>query len=372
MNTTTNTNTNTNTKNKIFPCRWLIVIHAKGPFDIKSAEADFNKLYQSVPENSTSYIIALGPRGSFARLYRLRYKKLDFLKKIRLQFENSYERTLLVLTNYLYKREKEHKNKNKNDEWKPDAFCFSGHGSGNTFGPWKRWKQPLCTPKTLQYLLKFWKPKLMVLDCCYGGTMSTLYNLPSFVKYVLASPGSHPYISIFSLPIFSKLFLERTKNNNSEKNNKSICQWGKALIQQWTKTANKSGDDYRCLFLFDLPKVRSVAKLIFKHWHQLDFNKKIQITTDDTNLFDIFRAAHKVPNLQKQILKCLTIASSSSSKTPTHTRTPLTNKSKSKRIQPLTCCKSISGMSIENRLPKKWVKRYKSSPWGQLMKKKIK
>jgi len=216
---------------------------------------------------------------------------------------------------------------------KIDAVCIWAHGSGWVLGPWKTKNLPfITTPDFVKYIVKPLQPRLLCYDACYMGSISSLYELPSSVEIVVASPAFHPYASILWTRSFANLPKFTTK--------KSIANYAKRVVCEWNTFTN---EPFKCLLVFDNKYTYQIAKLIYKHKSELKFDKKYsQIDKQESNLHDLYTVARNIPELQKLILKSIQYTCP-------------------KCVD--ACTTKVHGISIEKHVPKKWQEYFYTTKW---------
>jgi hypothetical protein len=215
-----------------------------------------------------------------------------------------------------------------------DGVCIWSHGAGYGLGKWRKWKHAVLPIKqAVKYLISPFDAKLVIFDACFQGSMSCLYEMPPHVEIVIAPPAFHPFTSLMWTKGFGRLKRNMSKRELQCYAHEIVCEWNKLTKYPW-----------KCVLVFDMGHVRVVASMVKKVYPMLKFDRISQIDNDDANLHDLFAAARHFPEVQIMILKSIS-----------------TSANCSKCM--LQCCKRVRGMSIEARLPRKWLDAYMSSRW---------
>jgi hypothetical protein len=316
--------------------RWLILVHAKGPTDARTSSENLKSFRKNMRSADFCYVIWTGHRGSSAVTIRMSKTKMDRLDSERLGAEETYAPKLLRLGRRLADRIR------KTGEEPISGFCYSGHGSSSVIGPWKRWRVPFLSIAQLGRLIKPWKPRIVLFDSCYGGTINCLFNLPSFCSVAVASPASHP--SILSM-LQTKSMARSAKPIDQDGWLKLGCR-----IAAEFETISRGRPNFRCLLVFDLPKVRELAKVVKQRWPSLVFDRRSLAVEDDGNLYDLHSAARNLPDLQRSLASA--VANFDQAVVGRH------------RCRP---CKRIRTMTTEARPQKKWQDLYNQSKFGRLI-----
>lgn len=215
-----------------------------------------------------------------------------------------------------------------------DAVCGSFHGAGFAFGPWKKTKRPFMTMVDFSRLvLRPLCPAMVAFCSCYQGGMTSLYEVPECVKYVIASPGFHPYVDIFALPSFGNLPPLRRLNQ------KSVQEYSVRLTCEWMAKARPKAS-YSCMKVFDISKREDLAQVAKREWKKLHFGEHSRIDKEDANLSDLWSAAYNAPDIRNAIKNFVV-------------GTCIQN----------TKCHTVFGPSVERRMPKKWQTEYMATRW---------
>jgi hypothetical protein len=319
---------------------WLLLLHSSGALDQRAHDRALRRLQSRMPSKGAVYVIQFGPTvRSMARCFRLVSTGIHVIHEARARSTpkpvvsalRSLVRSLAVTVRTLKDR--------------VDRVCFSGHGSGWVTGAWAL-RHPFLTLEEInRELLDWFRPPLLLLDTCMGGSMGGLYGLPSYVKIVVASPGLHPYVAIFATHAFA---------SSTTVNSDQLRSVALGISNEWHHEASAS-DATRCLLVFDLERVKRVAPLVRAAWPSLLFDKRAQLHQKNANLFDLWTAARNLPHLQRALLSCVLNARSA-------LQTPSTS-----RAHCCSPCKRIRAMSVEVRVPKKWSALYLSSSWARFL-----
>lgn len=199
-----------------------------------------------------------------------------------------------------------------------DAFCGTFHGSGWCIGPWKHTKECFMTTRDMirATVAKLSIP-LVCFDSCYMGNLSCLYELPQCVRYVVASPAFHPYVSLMRQETFLQLPAAAGKD------------YATSLAREWTRRA-WSRARYSCLLVFEMSRMAPLIETLKRDWSRLRFGSWSRIDKEDANLSDLWSAAAAAPAVRRAIADFVVDDG-------VRTR-----------------CKKIHGPSVERRLPRKW------------------
>jgi hypothetical protein len=132
------------------------------------------------------------------------------------------------------------------------------------------------------------------------------------------------------------------------------------MAAEWHHHASE--DPVRCMLVFDVEKVKKLAKEIRRHWSQLIFDKRSQLhnTAGDGHLFDLWTASRNIPELQQQVLHCVR----NSQQALQHRPTPTPHCRSDRCCYP---CKRARAMSVEARPPKKWKNLHADSKWTRFL-----
>lgn len=304
---------------------WLLYAHAPNATkDLKVTRRSLNRMQLNLEKDVGVFVIFFGPTVKSPAVLSV--------------FTNDSEQELLVLPNSgisnVPSNLKTFTDFLLTHRVQIDAVCFYCHGAGYGLGSWHGWSEPfLQLNDAVRILVEPFHVNLVVFDSCFQGAMSCLYELPTEVKYVLASPAFQPYVSVLWTKAFGKL---RNKQQYTETHLKDFahsmnCEWHTFTKAKW-----------KCMLVFDTRYVRKIAELVKENISLLKFSKYSQIDKEDANLHDLYTAAERVPELQKIIALAAT---------PTC----------SKCWQ--GCTKRVHGVSTEAHLPRKWIKCYTSTKW---------
>ena len=217
-----------------------------------------------------------------------------------------------------------------------DAILGYYHAAGFVCGgQWKRTKHHFMRVTDFcSIIVEPLGSPLVVFDACYMGNMTCLYEMPSCVQYVVASPGFHPYASLlsirafFNLPVLHKVSKLRL--------NTILRDYSASLCQDWMNLAWKRAK-YSCLLAFDMRAIAPLANELGRSWHLLEFGEHSRIDKEDSNLSDLYNAAIHAPHIRKLI-------------DATYLHLPYTRK-----------CIKVNGPSVERRMPKKWQEEYRAT-----------
>ena len=304
---------------------WLILCHAANHKDYPHIVRALRRMQKSLNVNVDAYVVMFGPHiTSNASLSHIDSSAAKVL--MTLPNPGGYGtvvNTSKTLISHLISA-----------KVKIQAFCAYMHGAGFGSGVWKKHKFPfLTTVDLVKIFLDPFRPKLVALDSCYGGSMSCLYTMPRYVEFVVAASGFHPYTSLLWCKMFGILpDLHKTSKE-------AVGKYAHDLTCEWHKLAKAP---YKCLLVFDTIMVSRLATYVKQHWDDLVFDERSRIDKEDVNLHDLFTAAQSVPIIRLLIGQLLR-----------------------------WCCKScligvtkkVRGPSVERRLPKKWIEEYKENPW---------
>jgi hypothetical protein len=299
---------------------WLIYVYAQNNIDYKHATCAIHKAAQNLNNSTGLIVILFGPtlRSTVITLEITRnYTKVIASLPGGNQIENTRKMISII----------------KEKSFNIQSLCLWGHGSGWIIGPWKTAKVSFMTiPDFVKLVVVPLNIKFICYDACYMGSISSLYEHPSHVKVIVASPAFHPYTSLLQIKSFGKLPNLETKQD--------ILTYARKLSCEWHIIAKEK---FKCLLVFDTLKVKDIAHEIQKHSSKLLFDRKnSQIDKEESNLHDLSIVARNVPSilsLNKQII---------SSTCP-------------KCID--SCAKRVHGISIERHLPRKWQDDFKSTKW---------
>ena len=307
--------------------RWLIILHCSGYSDIEPTKLVLYHLSRNINKKQSLYLILCGPtRKSIIYLLKITHQNIEILKEEKAKGHSS---TFPIIQKFISIL--------KTQNVKINALGFSGHSSSFVLGPWKRYKVAFLSLDEFNTIItSLNKIKLVLFDSCQMGSMANLCQLAHLsptVKYVIASPGLHPYESFLHL---KELFLSTTKQ-------KKIKNYALQLVKKWHLMSKEDKD--RCCLLFDLKKVKKLQHEIKNNWKDLIFDKRSQLDHTDANLYDLWTAARNLPKLQQKIEKCVC------------NWTEFTDKKHCNE------CKRVRGMSVEIKIPKKFQDHFHSNKW---------
>lgn len=312
---------------------WLLFCHAPNGHDWKKLNVSLKKMQMNLSHGVVVYVVKFGPTVvSKSTLQRYTKKEVTLLG----EFRNDGIKDVVPNCKKFVKIVRK---SCKHDKVVIKAACFWMHGASFGCGPWKKWDEPfLQITDLVKHILAPFPVKLVLFDACYQGGMSCLYEVSrcvESVKFTLASPAFHPFISLIDTKAFGKLSEKCFTSNKSLKKYAHLlnCQWNDLTKVKW-----------KCLMVFDMRFILSIGELVKEHFHDLCLNRIAQIDKEDTNLLDLYTCATKVPTLQLLIEKCV-------------------DSSCGKCTSSVT--KNCHGMSIEGKMPRKWVKAYKDTLWFQ-------
>jgi hypothetical protein len=303
---------------------WLLYVHAPNHKDKKNVEDNILTMQKNLLHDVTVFVLFFGPTVSSpavmsvytrtdSRIVKVfpNHSIADVVPNLTLMMRMLLERRIVI-----------------------DAVCMWCHGASWATGPFKKWKTPFLSVKdAVNLLIRPFHVPLVCFDACYQGGMSCLYELPSEVQVVVASPALQPFYSLLVTKAFGEL---RSKKVMSKTDLLSFahdinCQWHDITKIRW-----------KCMLVFDMKFVPAIAMLVKKNIHKLVFDKKSQIEKEDSNLHDLYAAARDVQELQYLISESI------------HASCP-------KCLA--ACNKRVRGMSMEGRLPRKWIDSFIETRW---------
>jgi hypothetical protein len=308
------------------PTNWLVYVHVPNSGDLKKAIKSLQVMQASLAVGVGAWVMLFGPTVKstaflyyFTRDSHRNYVQIPMPKGI-----DSVETTLSTFVKFI-----------KTKQSNITAAFFWCHGSGWALSPYKGWKRPfLPTEIAVRLILRPFRCQFVVFDACFQGSMSSLYELDSYVQVVLAAPAFHPFKSILETNAFGQLRKGVSKSQLLQYADQICCEWN-------TLTKVK----YKCLLVFDMAYIDSIAKLVKEHWHLLSFGKHTQIDREDSNLHDLFLATGDQPQLHqlRHIIQQSIHASCNLCKA--------------------SCTSKVNGVSVEARLPRKWIPSYTNTKW---------
>lgn len=301
---------------------WLLYIHINKREQSHASKA-FRRIQSNLSVGTSVYVIHFGPSLlSDAVLYKISRNEMITLLKLKNKTFEDVPLNLKILSDHILK-----------SGVQIDALCMMCHGASYGMGKWKTWRRPfLQIDDAVKYLVRPFKMPLICFDSCFQGNMSCLYELPTDVKVVLASPAFHPYASISWTRAFGRLQRGSNKIDLLRYGHEICCEWNDLSKARW-----------KGLLVFDMAYIPKIANMVRESFDLLRFDRISQIDNEDANLHDLFAAARHVPKLQFEIIQ-------STSSTPCG---KCSN----------ACSKRIRGMSMESHLPRKWITAFSSTKW---------
>ena len=219
-----------------------------------------------------------------------------------------------------------------------NGVFYYGHASSITIGAWYSTKIFLTVADFTTLILIPLQPIIIAWDACYMGLMSPVYEMcrVKSLKYVVASPISHPSTSILEMKSFKdvgnpNIQLEKTLYNIT-------CEF-----QAMPKPS------YRCLIVLELKKFQPLVKKLGVLLHPskidkyFDFVDKNQIDPDDNTTFDLYRSC--IDHVLKKQIKNVHL----------HTCN-------------IDACKTTKGISIDLYVPHKYRYAFKQMQWYKKLK----
>lgn len=304
---------------------WLIYVFAQNNLDYKYATKAIEIFKKNLDSNTEAFIIVFGP-NMFSKAFLFHVAKnssklLDHTPKSE-NHEMIQNKTTKRFINVVLAQRKN-----------IDALCVWAHGSGWVIGPWKTKNPPFMTITDFVNLVVVpIKPKFICYDACYMGSISSLYELPDFVKVIIAAPAFHPYSSVMWTKSFARLPALKTKQDIFDYAKKITCEW-----YAFTK------DPFRCLLIFDTQYTKQIGELILKNRNVLEFSRKdTQIDQEESNLHDLYIVAKRIPELRAVLDKTIVQNVKSCTK---------------------LCTKRVNGISIEKHIPRKWEQYFMGTLW---------
>ncbi len=298
---------------------WLVLAYAPNSSDFRFVNGIKAHLRQNVKESIQVYFITFGPTiRSVCTVCKITSQNVVEVMQIPNSDWHSVIRTIKIAINYL-----------RLSNVSIDAVCVCGHGSSFVLSQWKNSKYPFMTLKDMvKLLMDPFKPKLVAFDCCYAGSMSCLYEMPSYVKYVVASPGLIPFISLLKTKTFVSLRSFRSDSDIKSYAADMACEWQEHMRAP-----------FGCMLAFDISKIEMIAKLFKIHYSDLQLDKESIHDMEDHNQLDLFIAARDVPQLQKAVKAALV-----------------------SQCKPYACGK-LQGVAIERWMHRKFQKEFKETRW---------
>lgn len=296
---------------------WLVIAHITDSFEINDFKKIFRKCQKQLSYDTDIYVIYVYHKklGKVIHITRDSSKILKYFK----QKTNSQTVWCNKMLNFVLSKTK------------PVAMSYYGHGGGLVVG---LWSDPWMSLKKFNRIfIKKIKPEILCFDSCYLGSIVSLYEICSDVKYVLASPAWHPYTSISSLKLFGKL-PQYTKQNKNE----IFKQYIISLSCEFSNIKNQP--KYNCLVAFDISELNTIIPQI----KTLEFKKDSNLKLHDDDHYDLLLSVEE--NIKEKLEK-----------------TVLSKKCMTK------CPIRIHGISISYQNKKgAWYNYFKNSRWGKFTK----
>lgn len=327
---------------------WLLLLHALGVKTTRWAQRGLQKLVKQMPPDGKVWVIWIGPTvRSLALLAQVtREHGWQTIGHVKLSGFSSQVPAVKTLLSILSSSIPPHA---------ISAVLYSGHASGWMLGGWRRPDPFMTLEEFNEIVLDRFRPQLVAWNTCLMGSLSTLYGLPSYVKFAIASPGLHPSKTLlYATQAFADSTAHARHVAASPLQTKRLAR---AMSAEWHHHA--SDDPERCILVFDVERVKKLAPAIRRAWPQLVFDKRAQLhnSPGDGHLFDLWTAARHLPELQRQVLKCVLNSRQALSKND-----KTTNGSR-------CCfpCRRTRSMSVEARPPKKWQEIHGRAKWTRFL-----
>jgi hypothetical protein len=319
--------------------RWLLVVHGSGARDWRGSLRDLRALQRRMPPDGRVWVALVGPtRRSWALSFELRPDSFHTLAISKIGAQKAggslapdYAGALHAVLAPI-------------SPGSVDAVAVSAHASGWVLGPW-RGRHPFLTIEQVNaVVLGRYRPALVVFDACMMGTMAGLLPLPHRVRWVVASPGLHPYVSHYGLAAFA-----RSTSASARATAPALRALARRMAAEWHHQAQRE-DPLRCTLAFDMRRVRALAPLLREQWSSLAFDKRAQLHKKDANLFDLWAAARNVPRLRKALRGAVLAA------VPLHP---------GRRC--CAPCRRSQSLAVEARVPHKWQHIYRRNRWARFI-----
>ena len=130
--------------------------------------------------------------------------------------------------------------------------------------------------KFVDIIVKRVKPEIVCFDSCYSGTISCLYELSPYTRYVVSSPAWHPYTSISELKAFGDL----------PKKSRDFKGYAVKLASQFNSI--KSNPKYTCLIAFDISKLDSIVSKV----RSLDYSNEYNLKLNEKDTYDFSKVVN--------------------------------------------------------------------------------
>lgn len=314
---------------------WLVYCHTPSSNDVKHASKAIRTMRANLAGGTAAFVIHFGRLGTPATLSFFENEKRSketegiLLGSILCSSISQVPGIIKSLCRDVYT----HCNRTNRNV---DAVFLWSHGAGFGLGPWKRWKDPFLTiTDAVDNLIAPFKVPLVVFDACFQGSTSCLYEMPKEVRYVVAPSAFHPFTSVMAAPIFGRL----PRKLHGYRGQRILAAYAKKLCCEWHSFTSTR---WKCLLVFNMEYVDSIAVEVKRHLRELVFDKKSQIDKEDANLHDLYTAARMVPALQS--LCKLSVMETCSECLD-------------------ECTKKVHGPSMEAHLPRKLIECYRNTRW---------
>jgi hypothetical protein len=242
---------------------WLIFAHITDKEETDEFYRNFKKCKSNLDKDTTAYILRIYNK-KLANVFYITNETMTIILKN--QQRNSTIRSWLKkLVNFI-------KTDAQKQKTNIQALSYYGHGGSVVIG---RWCDPfLGISDFTKYIIKPFNFKLVTMDSCYMGGLTSMYEIAPYCKFVAASPSWHPNLSISSLKTFGKL----PSSNDDEiwKN------YTRLLTCEFKRTGNKP--KYSSLIPID---VRNLVKLV-NRIKILKLTKDTVLKLNDPQQFDLY------------------------------------------------------------------------------------
>ena len=300
---------------------WFIFAHVVDEDEKKEFDRIFKKCRKNLDNNTSVYILRIYSK-KLANVYHITSEKQTIVLKSQ-QKDLTRRRWISSLVNFV-KRQSE---KNK-DEIK--ALSYYGHGGSVVIG---KWQDPLLgVSQFTNYVIKpFGDIKLITMDSCYMGGLTSMYEVSAYCKFAAASPSWHPDLSVSSLKAFGKL--PKSDDDETWKN------YTKSLSCEFKITGRKP--KYSCFMPIDLRNLRKIVNKI----KVLNLTKDSVLKLNDPQQFDLYLSVpdEKIRSQLKDIIISKTCMSE--------------------------CPKRINGISVREPDPSDaWHEYFVKTEWSRVLK----
>lgn len=314
---------------------WLIIAHSVDKEEYDLFKQQFIKAKKNLDDNTEMYIIHIYSK-KICRIYHLTKHDDNFTKdkfkcdKYTYQGTMRQKKWLGDMRKYVVKLAQE-----TNSDI--IGILYYGHGGGGVLGSYSDVLMGFST--FVEIFVVDIKPRILFLDSCYLGSITSLYELAPYVKYVVGSPAWHAYKSLTSIKLFGKL---PSKNNDNDVFKKYI----RNIVCIYNDF--KDLPQYACSLAFDLTNMDTIVSKIKKLY--LTTENKIKIHKKDTtyNEKDTYELEKAVEKNIKKDIQSIVISTNNCKK---------------------NCPKTIQGISIYDvKKGDVWQSYFKKTRWGKMIK----